>query len=612
MDSIQYTDDHQRDPQDHTLAITDDDDSNESAVWHRSIRTFWLCALAIGLVLIGMIPVFTNGYIAFPDEGVYTAQAIALSHGTWAIDRPAPSFDTTGALDPLGSSAVVGNKRIPYSRHPAYSVLLSIAYRLGGLKGLLATSVLGAWCAGVATGLVARRWNKSYGLPALLLCTLGSPILFNSFIVAAHSIAAALSAVILLLILRAVVDQRNWAMICTAIPALLLPMMRSEGAILIAALCGTLIVLAAILHESKFIKPRMLLTGVVIGSFGLLGYLIDIRLSRSVSTVISSIYTDPVGSIGGRQTDLIGGTWIALFQPWSEQITATPWLPFGLLCVVLGALLLRILPAKHAQFIVPVLFVASCTAIITLTTINRPIPGLLPSMPVLIFGPAFLSRKSLVGVETKILCGVTFVGILGLCLTIHGDGGALQWGGRFFQILLPELIVLSLIGINLALGRLLVAAQASTLLALVVLTIALSISGLRLNYSLRSGFKRIVTSTALAAERILDHSAVPRNRTLILLAQSESNGTTRGLWQHDVQLNLLSVPFRGLYSILSEARFDRYERIYVLSNAPEPAFEVLNQALRKDHGLQISANSIAPDWLPTSFVYAGPRSTHKG
>ncbi len=100
--------------------------------WSSSIKTFWIAVGFMAVLLFSLIPLVNNDYIALPDEGAYSAQASALAHGSWWEPRPASDVDTAGYFDPVGSSAVRDELRLPYARHPLYSLTLSLFYRLGG------------------------------------------------------------------------------------------------------------------------------------------------------------------------------------------------------------------------------------------------------------------------------------------------------------------------------------------------------------------------------------------------------------------------------------------------------------------------------------------------
>ncbi|MBS1838399.1 MAG: hypothetical protein JST64_11975, partial [Actinobacteria bacterium] len=52
-----------------------------------SLRTLWLHAAGLAVVLLVVVPIVSNGHILMSDEGVYLSQARELSHGSWSAQR---------------------------------------------------------------------------------------------------------------------------------------------------------------------------------------------------------------------------------------------------------------------------------------------------------------------------------------------------------------------------------------------------------------------------------------------------------------------------------------------------------------------------------------------
>src|SRR5690606_38951901 len=137
-----------------------------------------------------LLPLFDDGLVPMPDEGLYSAQAAYLSEGSWEGDRPAVDVDPHGELVPLFIDAVVGDRHIPYYRHPLYPAVLAGFYRVAGTTGLVLASVIGTWLAAVSAARLARRLDPRLTLPTLWLCGAGSPLLYYAYAVIGHAPAA--------------------------------------------------------------------------------------------------------------------------------------------------------------------------------------------------------------------------------------------------------------------------------------------------------------------------------------------------------------------------------------------------------------------------------------
>ena len=115
-----------------------------------------------------------------------------------------PSIDPDGKAFFITLSEGGPDRFAVYAKHPAYAWVLTAADRLGGVFTMTLVSVVAAVLAALvgrahrqALGSVARRW-------AFWVLGLGSPLLFDSQVVLAHTIGAAFAGFATLLVLRAV------------------------------------------------------------------------------------------------------------------------------------------------------------------------------------------------------------------------------------------------------------------------------------------------------------------------------------------------------------------------------------------------------------------------
>lgn len=531
--------------------------------WSSSIKAFWIAVAFMAVLLFSLIPVVNNNYIALPDEGVYSAQASALSHGSWWEPRPAPDVDTAGYFDPVGSSAVKDELRLPYARHPLYSLTLSLFYRLGGQFGMLALSVIGGLGAAISAGLIARRLNPAYGIPTLLIAGIGSPLLFNSYVVVAHNLATALAGFLLLSVLSLMDGGRRWLLLATAATAVLVPNFRSEGAIFIGGLALALALVSLPIPKLRRTQWTSLICGLTVGVFGLGGYLADIAASRAVSS-FNGYYTAPLQAIGGAQSDPMNAARIAVLQPWSYGGDATIPALVILASVAVGAVAMRLLPRRHLLPLALVSIAAVCAIWWNFTDLTL-VTGLLPTLPLLVFAAIWLTRTDLSRPIVLVLILSAIISLVGLLVTIHGDGGAAQWGGRLVQIVLPALIPLAVLGLHNASSVLPNRSSRFALGCLLVLSVSVSVYSLRANHESRDESKRLVTGfDGLVA----DHRS---GKSLTLLTRGVSDGRPRAFWAKDTDLNLISAPFRFSFRLMQDAERAGYNTVIMVTDAPDEA-----------------------------------------
>lgn len=234
-----------------------------------SVRMVWLHALALALALVLTLLVVNNGSIAIYDEAVYASQAAALVDGSWIADRSAADLDPEGKANLLLDSTIVGDGAIAYSRHPLYPLLLVPLTAIGGYSASLLLSVFGVVSAAVCAAFLARRVDPRYGLPALWLAGVASPLVIDSVVLWAHGLAAATAGLTMLGALRAMDGKRAaWNLCISAAAAILTALLRTEGVIFVAAV-GSVICARSIRWRSpRSVNARVLAMGIALGSAG--------------------------------------------------------------------------------------------------------------------------------------------------------------------------------------------------------------------------------------------------------------------------------------------------------------------------------------------------------
>ena len=409
-----------------------------------SLRLLWLHAALLAAALVIVVAVVDNGSIAVNDEGVYATQAQSLSEGSWWSQRPAADADPDGAAIPLMDSTVRGDEIIAYGRHPLYPLVITPAFEIGGYSGALFTSAAGVLAAALAAAFLARRLAPKYGIPALWAAGLGCPLAVDAPVLWAHAMAAACAGLAYLGVARALDGRRVGVHLAYAVPAAMATvMLRSEGILFVSAL-GAISALEVIPAWRRADRRRGWTAASVGSGFAVLSattYLLDSRISEwigggggygaNVSTLVLGEKTGPSDAI-----------WVSLIRPWIGSYARANHLS-GLVFVLLAVLAIRFLPRSTAvPFVLvvfaPVAIVASLfwggvegAALIT---------GLFPAFPALSAAILLVRRSDFGNAEFRRAIALALVVGSLLVGTIYDIGGATEWGGRYFHILLVPLI----------------------------------------------------------------------------------------------------------------------------------------------------------------------------
>ncbi|HEV3401140.1 MAG TPA: hypothetical protein VG078_04905, partial [Acidimicrobiales bacterium] len=208
---------------------------------------------ALAVVLVALVPVVGPGVSFSADEGAAIVQARHLARGDgWIVDHPVPEADPEGTNYPLELSARgLDGRTAPFAKHPLYAVLLGAASRLGGVTAMVLLSVAGTIAAAALAAALAGRMGPGLARPALWAVGAGSPLLFDGYLVIAHTLGAALAAAAVLCAVRAFEDRRRWlssaagVLACAAVAVLL----RTEASLFALALAATVAVAAVVRRQ---------------------------------------------------------------------------------------------------------------------------------------------------------------------------------------------------------------------------------------------------------------------------------------------------------------------------------------------------------------------------
>lgn len=564
------------------------------AAWH-----FWAHAAGLAALLLILLPIIDNGYVAFPDEGVYSLQAQNLADGSWSSPRPAPDVDAEGLFDAIGPTAVIGDESIPYGRHPLYPLLLGGAYWIGGATALLVVSVGGTLMAAVAAGLLARRLNRRFAIPALWLTGVGSPLLFSAYLVMGHSLAAGLCGLMILALTRALDDDRLWPLPLGLIAAALLVNVRSEGVLIVAAAGAAIGLMALPIPRRRPVDWRSGLIAASLLATGLLAFLMDTWASRRVLQ-LSDFGSAPLENVLSERTGPLDAAWISLFRPWHTDLQAQVPNLLVLLCLALGLIALRVVPNRP---VLPLgLFgLAAVSAMWALFSEPGLISGLFAAFPIAVAALIFFKRPPK---DQPLVARLALTLVLSLALimlAIYGDGGATQWGGRFFNVLIPLLVPLVILGLFNARQQL---SHREALFAgscLMVVTLSMGTLSLRANSDARHFMESLVVGS-------LD--ALPTTGTgttpLLITAQIGSDGTARAFWTEREEVEVLrSGDIRNTFVLVNDAALAGRESAFVLSGLDPERLQFFEQD-RLDESGWSQQGAVALDGNGYFLVEYGP------
>ena len=196
-----------------------------------AVRVIYHLVLLTGILLLVLCYVRPLASF-FTDEGLAILQARQLENaGTWTYPTPPAELDPTGQATVMTHSEVGEKGRTFYAKHPAYPILLAAVDTLGGRPGMFVLSLAGVVAAAFFTSLIAGRLGlnnieQRLAFWALAIC---SPLFMYAYQVLAHSIATALVAMFVWLVLRAFQTRVTLAN-CVGIFAVLMAatLLRSE------------------------------------------------------------------------------------------------------------------------------------------------------------------------------------------------------------------------------------------------------------------------------------------------------------------------------------------------------------------------------------------------
>lgn len=559
-------------------AVADDEVEVTPPRWWETRRALWWSALVLLVGLCGLAPLVADGDgIAYPDEGLYALQVKNLVEGgSWSAERPAAYLPGFAENNGIGPEVTVGDRYFAYTRHALLIVALAPLYRAAGFTGMLFLSVFGVWLAALLSGLLARRIQPRLAVPTLVLVGIGSPLVFDAFLVAGHGLAAATTAGVALGVSVLVEDRRWWPLLTTLPLVALTVMLRTEGVVVmgsVAAVVGAVSLLGSVRDRAPHWQGIATSGGVFLTAYA--AFRLDAAISVSL-TGVAGADNGSVDRILGVGTGPWDAVWASLLRPWYSATEGNPAVVLAGLALLLAVVGARFLPSRSLLALGASVLAVGSAVTILLSSASL-VTGLLPAFPVLVACLA-VGRDDVRHPIVARHLGVAGLSAVVLVLSIYRIGGAAEWGGRFFHILLPLLGPVVVLGLSRILGWIDRRTALAVIGACVLVSGAFSVRALRVNHRVRDIGARAATEivTLLRGDRT-------KPKPLVVLTGTSPGGISRSWWNEmDVMDLLVGRELGEGFFIARAAARSGVTKVQMLVNLPPDRVEMIGAAWFED------------------------------
>jgi hypothetical protein len=380
--------------------------------------------LAALLVFVGM-PLIGPYWQWSADEGAALFQAQQLADGDGWLTAPAfAEVDQDNEWFPIHlSSQADDGEWAAYAKLPLFPVVLAALLKLGGTTAVVALSVLAAVVAAWASGRIAEDLRHGAGRATLWAVALGTPMLFYSYSVIAHTVGAAAVAVGALGALRWSTRRRAGWLAALAIATVVGVALRNEGVIMAIAAVLVLVVVGA--------RRRGCGAGgvaAVVALAGGLTFLVNRLWARAILLGGGGISPPSLNEESGFLASRWDGLVHTMVEPRGRELLVPAALLIGAAAIVVRLRLRSPLPATVLSSLAVLAGVASIVRDGT-----GLVPGLVLVCPVIVGGLLVLRAVDLRG-RVGVVAGVYVAFVLGVLAAQYGIGGADEWGGRYFVL----------------------------------------------------------------------------------------------------------------------------------------------------------------------------------
>lgn len=432
---------------------------------------------ALAVVLLALVPVVGTGASFSADEGAAITQARSLSRGDgWIVEHPLPEVDPTGVSYPLENAERGPNGVAPYAKHPLYPVLLAVADRLGGVAGMVLLSLAGTVAAAAMAALLARRLDPALERPALWVVGLGSPLLFDGFLVIGHALGAALAVAAVLLAVRGIERRRPLDVLALAPVVAAGVLLRTEF-VFVALALATTVFLAGLAARRLAVPALVAAVTVTAAAAALVGdrkwtdRILGSGAGAGVPLPPSSLAS---GGLAGRARGFVL-TWLT--PGYGPGGTVHLALVAMLVSVVLAAWLARRRPEDRGAISVLSVLAVCAASVALLSAPANVVPGLLVAFPLAGAGLLLLRPEHVGSLAGRLSLGTFGLFTAGVAASQYQRGGSGEWGGRYFAVGLAVVVPVFLLALRDAGRRLEPRSRRLAAVCLAGCTVALSVMG---------------------------------------------------------------------------------------------------------------------------------------
>jgi hypothetical protein len=399
--------------------------------------------LAIGLL--ALVPLVGTSSSFSPDEPVAITQARSLANGGgWIVEHPFPEVDPESTFYPLAGSSHGTDGVAPFAKHPVYPMMLAALEPVGGLGAMMIPSVLATVAAAALAALLAREVAEGLERPVLWAVGVGSPLLFDAYLVIAHSLGASFVTAATLAVVVAIRRSRSLRlMMAAALLVSVAVLFRTEALIFALALSVATAVVGITRRRHGLVVGGAVVAAAGVGSALLEKWLQQLFIGAGPQAI-------SVPDAGGN---FFEARWAGFLNTWlspssSSDVSGGDALLVIVMLLAVAAIAVLRWRSNRPQLLVFLGAGATGLAFVALLTDpDRVVPGLLVAFPLAVFAIGLASRDSFRDPARLVLTVTVGLFMAGVLATQYGAGGSAEWGGRYFALGVPIMTVLAVDGL---------------------------------------------------------------------------------------------------------------------------------------------------------------------
>ena len=465
----------------------------------------WAHLAALPAVLLCLMTMIRTSSSFSADEGAAVVQATSLSEGRgWIVPHPAPEVDPGGVNYPLELSERGAAGWAPYAKHPLYALLLAGAHRVGGGTAMVLLSLAGTLAAAGLAGALARRLDRVLVRPAIWVVGLASPLLFDGYLLMAHTLGAALAGAGMLAALAAM-ERRSPLLALAVVPAVAAcVLLRNEGVFVASGLAVVAAVVALRRGDVRFAAAAVAVASLVAGGAA---HVLDGLWTGQIVGSGGGGTAARAAPVAGDSSALVAGRVQGFLVTWltpaygGRAVTGLALLTM-LAAIAVGAVSVRRHPGNDRRILGCVVVAALAAVTALVAGPGTVVPGLLLAFPLAGAGLLLVGRRTLQSTPTRMMSGVCGLFVLAVLATQYAKGGGGEWGGRYFALAVPIAVPVLLLALWEQRTRLAPGLARRAAAGLAVCSLALTTMGVSALWSSHRANSRLVAAVDRAGRTV--------------------------------------------------------------------------------------------------------------